>query len=368
MATSSSDFTSLLESGDDFLATQYPFIVRALQGLAAFFEQKVATGTEPADILEGMIYGESPNRNEWRLVVSSGSLLVQENTGSEGSPTWTTRNTFLTGSGLSVTSDHGNLGGLTDDDHTQYVLATGARNITGSQTVKNSADATLQLTIDAGVSAEQIAELVLADQGTDSWAFRKTASGNLVLRDLENNQDVVTLNPAAGSDHIVINSVGVGVKKTAADSKAVDVQGDARVSGDIATATVTASGAATAQSVDTTASNEVTKAWGSTEQTPSSAGGTLVLDFSASNYFEVLLTENITTITINNTGIPGPRTIVFKQAAASSFTLSGWPAGVIWAGSTPPSIPTGFDDEKVITILVKSNGDMRGFFADDFTV
>jgi hypothetical protein len=367
MATETEDFTTLDVAGDDFLATQYPYLVRALQGLAAFFEHKVATGTEPSDILEGLIYGESPNRNEWRILVSSGDLLIQENTGSEGSPTWTTRNTFATGSGLTTVSDHGGLGGLSDDDHTQYVLADGSRNITGSQTVKNTADASLKVVIDAGTSTEQIAEVVLADQGTESWSLRKTASGTLVIRDLENNQDVCTFNPASGADHIVINSVGVGIKKTAADSKALDVQGDARVSGNLALATLTGSGAAAVQTLDTTASNEVTKAWGSAEQTPSSSGNAITFDFSASNYFEVLLDENITSITISNTGIPGPRTIVLKQAAASSFTVSGWPS-VVWAGGTAPSMPTGFDDEKVITILVKSDGSLRGFFADDFTV
>lgn len=37
----------------------------------------------------------------WRIFGSGTSLLVQENTGSAGTPTWTTRNTFLTGTGLS---------------------------------------------------------------------------------------------------------------------------------------------------------------------------------------------------------------------------------------------------------------------------
>lgn len=358
MPGSLSDFQNLVESGegvylgDDAVEGQWRKAVRALQALAVIFAHKVATGTEPNDILEGLILGFSPNRNEWRFKIDSGgNLLVQENTGSEGSPVWTTRNTFVAGSGFSATSDHGALGGLGDDDHPQYLLATGARNIAGNQRLDNGADASLELEIDAGSSAQQIAQVVLSDRGTKAWAIRKSATGTLIIRDLINNQDVVTLNAAAGADHIVINANGVGIKKAAGSGKALDVNGSV-----LATA------------VDTGSANEVTKAWGSTESIPSSSAGALTLDFSASNYFEVTLAENITSITINNTSIPGPRTIVFKQDGTGSRTLAGWPAGVKWAGDAAPVLPVGANDEKVVTILVKANGDLRGLFSDDITV
>jgi hypothetical protein len=369
MAASETDFSALVESGDAFLADEWPLIVRAVQALTPFFVQQFASGTEPAHVLEGLALGESTTHFQWRVMVVGTDLLVQENTGTEGTPIWTTRNTFATGSGLVTATDHGGLGGLADDDHTQYVLATGARNITGSQSLVNAADATLAITIDSGTTVEQISELALADQTTTRWSIRKAANGKFIIRDVVNGQDTMTVDANAGADKLVITSNGVGIGGAPAAGKELDVAGDITADGDVAAATGAITGALTSGSFDTTASNELTKAWGVTESTPSSSAGAITFDFSASNYFEVTLTENLTSITLSNVGIPGPRTIVLKQAAAASYTVAGWPAGVKWANDTAPSMPSGFDDEKVITILVKADGtSFRGMFADDFTV
>jgi hypothetical protein len=368
------DGTNLVETGtgvwlgSDATEGQWNKLVRLLKALTAISIQKVGGGSEPTDILEGWILGLSPNRNEWRIKVVGTDLLVQENTGSEGTPTWTTRNTFATGSGLTVGSDHGLLAGLTDDDHTQYVLVTGTRKMTGSLELENAADATLSVEVDSGTSAQQISQLILSDRGTQRWAVRKNASGNLIVRDLVNSQDIMTVTANSGADRIIINSTGVGIGQAASGGKELDVLGDIRASADVATVSLTASGAVVGASVNATSPNELTKAWGVTESTPSSSSGTLTLDFQVSNYFEVTLTENITTVTISNLGIPGPRSIVFKQAAASSFTIAGWPAAVLWAGDAAPVMPSGFDDEKIVTIVVKSNAAMRGVFSDDITV
>lgn len=369
MAASESDFTDLTESGDAYLSDEWPLLVRAIEYLTPLFAQTDIAGTEPTHIIEGIRWGEGTGHNEWRIITVSGDLLVQENTGTEGTPVWTTRNTFVSGSGLSVATDHGGLGGLGDDDHTQYSLADSSRNFTGSLTVKNSADATLEFTVDAGTSAEQIAQLVLADQGTDAWLIQKNATGQFLIRDAKNLQTILTISANVGADKIVITSDGVGIGGAPAAGKELDVAGDIIADGNIAGASATITNAISGGSVDTTASNELTKAWGVTESTPSSSGGSITFDFSASNYFEVTLTESITSITLSNTSIPGPRTIVLKQAAASAFSVTGWPAGVKWANDTAPSMPSGFDDEKVITILVKADGtSFRGMYADDFTV
>lgn len=355
--------------GDNATEGQWAKLVRLVHALTAIAYARVSTGTAPADIFQGLIYGDGTNRNEWRITVSGTDLLVQENTGTEGTPVWTTRNTFATGSGLTVSSDHGLLAGLGDDDHTQYVLADGTRDITGNQDLRNSADAALALEVDSGTSAQQNSDVILSDRATQRWALRKNTSGNFILRDLVNSQDVATFNANSGADAIITNSTGVGIRQAASSSKVLDVLGNSRFSADIATVSLTASGAVVGASVNTTAANEVTKAWGVTESTPSSSAGTLTLDFQVSNYFEVTLTENVTGVTISNIAIPGPRTIVFKQAAASSYTVTGWPAGVKWAGDNAPTIPSGFDDEKIVTIIVKADGSsMRGVFSDDITI
>ena len=368
------DGTALVETGTDvYLGSnategQWNKLVRLLKALTAVAIQKSAGGSEPTDILEGWVLGLSPNRNEWRIKVVGTDLLIQENTGSEGTPVWTTRNTFATGSGLTVTSDHGGLSGLADDDHTQYVLTSGGRKITGSQELENSANAQLSLQIDSGTSAEQISDIILSDRGTQRWSLRKAASGSFILRDLVNSQDILAVAANSGTDKIIVNSTGVGIGQAASGGKEFDVLGDIRASADVASATVTASGAVVGASINATSPNELTKAWGVTESAPSSSSGTLTLDFQVSNYFEVTLTENVTAITISNLGIPGPRSIIFKQAAASSFTIAGWPAAVLWAGDAAPVMPSGFNDEKIVTIIVKAAAAMRGVFSDDITV
>ena len=42
----------------------------------------------------------------------------------------------------SLATDHGNLSGLSDDDHTQYLLADGTRDLDGDLTVTGTMDTT----------------------------------------------------------------------------------------------------------------------------------------------------------------------------------------------------------------------------------
>ena len=76
----------------------------------------------------------------------------------------------------------------------------------------------------------------------------------------------------------------------------------------------------------------------------SSASGVLTLDMAVANSFEVTLTENITSIVINNpspTGNYCELDIVFTQDATGSWTVTGYPAGTKWAGGgTEPTITT----------------------------
>jgi hypothetical protein len=74
--------------------------------------------------------------------------------------------------------DHGNLAGLTDDDHTQYVLANGTRNITGPQIITvNSASDALRITQTGAGNA-----LVVEDAANpDSSPFVIDANGLAVF-------------------------------------------------------------------------------------------------------------------------------------------------------------------------------------------
>ncbi len=271
MAAATLDFTSIVASGDEvFMADQWPFIARAVQGLAAFFEHKVVgSGTEPNDVLIGLILGQAADRNKWRIVVVGGDFLIQENTGSEATPTWTTRNTFAATTGIT----HDGLSGFVANEHLDWTADQGASNI--HQGNVPSAD--------------------------DADSLVGVAGANYARKDAEQT---------------------------------------------------------------------FTKAQGSAASTPSSVSAVLTLDFAASNHFDVTLTENVTTVTINNTGTPGTRTILFRQDSTGGWTVGGWAAAVKWPGGTVPVITTTLTTARdVITILVtdEATPELLGVFSQDFS-
>ena len=102
------------------------------------------------------------------LVVDSNFFYLQSD--GSGKPLLS----FIGGSAI----DHGDLTGRSDDDHSQYLLIDGTREMTGSLTLDNAADATLSINIDSGAAAVHIAQLVLKDRGTSHWFLRKTATSN----------------------------------------------------------------------------------------------------------------------------------------------------------------------------------------------
>jgi hypothetical protein len=67
-----------------------------------------------------------------------------------------------------------------------------------------------------------------------------------------------------------------------------------------------------------------------TRTAPSSSSGTLVLDLSLGNVFEVTLTEDVTTLTISNPpSSSGSFTLFAKQDGTGGWTIT-WPASVSW--------------------------------------
>ncbi len=68
-----------------------------------------------------------------------------------------------------------------DAAHDQYGLTDGTRDITGDQAIKNSAQATLSLIIDSGLSSSQVAQIVFRDQGSNEWFLRKIAANDFQI-------------------------------------------------------------------------------------------------------------------------------------------------------------------------------------------
>lgn len=96
-----------------------------------------------------------------------------------------------------------------------------------------------------------------------------------------------------------------------------------------------------------------------THNTVSSSGGTLTLDLSTGNSFQTLLTENITTVTISNapaTGNYGQFSLrIIQDGAGGAYTVT-FPAAVLWAGGSAPTISTGNDAIDVLTFSTDTAG------------
>ncbi len=78
--------------------------------------------------------------------------------------------------------------------------------------------------------------------------------------------------------------------------------------------------------------------------------GTFALDWNAGQKQRATLTGNITTLNITDLDVTGVANLTLKiiQGGAGSFTVT-WPAGVLWAGGTAPTLSTGVGDVDIVT-------------------
>ncbi len=103
----------------------------------------------------------------------------------------------------------------------------------------------------------------------------------------------------------------------------------------------------------------------------SSSAGTLTLDVENGNSFETTLTENVTTVDIQNLGITGAMgemVVKFTQDGAGGAFTVAWPAAVLWPGGTPPVISTGNDAVDIVTLQTWDGGTtIYGNFSQAFS-
>ena len=95
-----------------------------------------------------------------------------------------------------------------------------------------------------------------------------------------------------------------------------------------------------------------------TRTTPSSSSGTLILDISNSNVFEVTLTENVSTLTISNPATSGKAcsfTLILKQDGTGGWTFA-FPASVKWSGGTAPALTTTASAIDLLTFVTTDAG------------
>ena len=152
---------------------------------------------------------------------------------------------------------------------------------------------------------------------------------------------------------LIVNSQGTGVLQlgTAGDANAIEIS---------AAGAVAANGALTANETLTCEDDIVLKV-----NSVSSSSNTLTLDWATGNVFTTTLTENVTTITVNNPTAGHKITIKFVQDGGGGHTVA-FPGGWKWPAGTAPTITAAGGSIDVVTVLYDGT-DYLADFAQNFS-
>ena len=100
------------------------------------------------------------------------------------------------------------------------------------------------------------------------------------------------------------------------------------------------------------------KDYAETIATPAISSGTLTLDMTQGNVFNVSHNANITTLTISNppaSGNAGSLTLFLTQDATGGRTIA-FPASVKWGSATPPTLSTAANGNNCFVLLTFDGG------------
>lgn len=134
--------------------------------------------------------------------------------------------------------------------------------------------------------------------------------------------------------------------------------GDADLTWNKTTNTLTIVGSGTLAMQDATISRPHFKDYSEERTTPSGAGPTLTLDLENGNTFEVTLTGNITTVTVTNppaSGRAGSFTLIVHQDATGGRTIS-WASLFKFAGGTDPTLTATANAIDILTFVTTDAG------------
>jgi len=96
-----------------------------------------------------------------------------------------------------------------------------------------------------------------------------------------------------------------------------------------------------------------------TSPAPEVSSGTLTLDLETGNVFEVVLTEDATSLVLAHPPAPGRAgscSIILRQDATGGRMLA-WPSAVKWAGGAPPPITSAADAVDVYALITRDGGE-----------
>jgi hypothetical protein len=95
-----------------------------------------------------------------------------------------------------------------------------------------------------------------------------------------------------------------------------------------------------------------------TSPTPTISSGTLTLDLESGNVFEVLLTQNVTSLALLHppaAGRAGSCSIILRQDATGGRTFI-WPQSTRWAGGAPPAVTSAAGAVDVYALVTRDGG------------
>lgn len=91
-------------------------------------------------------------------------------------------------------------------------------------------------------------------------------------------------------------------------------------------------------------------------------GATITFDLSTSDWFTVTLGGN-RTLALANPAVGQQFSLILKQDATGSRTISSWFSGILWPGGTTPILTTTANKSDVFTFKCISSGVYMGFTA-----
>jgi hypothetical protein len=92
--------------------------------------------------------------------------------------------------------------------------------------------------------------------------------------------------------------------------------------------------------------------------TPVVSAGTLTLDLESGSVFDVVLTDDVTSLVLANppaAGSAGSATLILRQDATGGRTLA-WPSSIRWAGGTPPLVTPAANGVDMYAFISRDGG------------
>ena len=167
----------------NFYSTQYFYIELDGNLVSLYGQNQYATfaqaedDTPPSSIPDRITYGG----------ILIGRIIFQKSAGTTNA----VESAFDTVFNTTATTDHGNLAGLSDDDHTQYILVAGTRAFTGDQSLGGFDLTNITQTYTEQILSDATGVLLLGGTGS-------TNNENITL-DFETTSNVVSLGSTSGN-------------------------------------------------------------------------------------------------------------------------------------------------------------------------